>query len=294
MKSGSDPDFPGWGLTPISGTVYLVGAGPGAPDLLTVRAARLLGEAEIVFHDALIGAEILSLAPKAQLIAVGKRSGRHSTAQRFINKRLLDAARRYRVVVRLKGGDPMLFGRAHEEIEFLNAHRIAVEIIPGVTAALAASAELGVSLTQRLLARTVVFATPRTAPGATPSGWEKAVAAADTAALYMAAGEAREVSEALLRAGLAAETPVAIAENVSLAGSSVRAGTLARLAQLAEDLGGGPALVLVGKVFASLQREPQRQREEGDEPQQRPLGDGQAEEGPVDGGALTGTFDERR
>jgi uroporphyrin-III C-methyltransferase len=278
----------------VTGKVYLVGAGPGAADLLTVRAARLLGEADIVFHDALIGREILSLAGKAELIPVGKRSGKHSTAQRFINKRLLDAAQRHRIVVRLKGGDPMLFGRAHEEIEFLNSHRVAVEIIPGVTAALAASAELGVSLTQRLLARTVVFATPRTAPGATPSGWEKAVAAADTAALYMAAGEAREVSAALLRAGLPAETPVAIAENVSLAGSRVRAGTLARLAQLAEDLGGGPALVLVGKVFAALQHEPERQHQQRDEPQQRPLGDGQAEERPVDGGALTGTFDERR
>ena len=278
----------------MTAKVYLVGAGPGAPDLLTVRAARVLGEADVVFHDALIGAEILSLAPKARLIAVGKRSGKHSTAQRFINKRLLDAAQRYRVVVRLKGGDPMLFGRAHEEIEFLSSHRVPVEIIPGVTAALAASAELGVSLTQRLLARTVVFATPRTAPGATPSGWEKAVAAADTAALYMAAGEARAVSEALLRAGVPAETPVAIAESVSLAGSTLRAGALAQLAQLAEGLGGGPSLVLVGKVFAALQRQPERQREKGDETQQRPLGDGQAEERPVDDGALTGTLDQRR
>jgi uroporphyrin-III C-methyltransferase len=249
---------------------------------------------EVVFHDALIGAEILSLAPKARLIAVGKRSGKHSTAQRFINKRLLDAAQRYRVVVRLKGGDPMLFGRAHEEIEFLSSHRVPVEVIPGVTAALAASAELGVSLTQRLLARTVVFATPRTAPGATPSGWEKVVAAADTAALYMAAGEARAVSEALLRAGVPAETPVAIVESVSLAGSTLRAGALAQLAQLAEGLGGGPSLVLVGKVFAALQRQPERQREKGDETQQRPLGDGQAEERPVDDGALTGTLDQRR
>jgi len=274
------------------GTVFLVGAGPGAPDLLTVRAVRLLGEADVVFHDALIHPEVLKLCSKA--IPVGKRSGRHSTAQHFINKRLADAARRYKIVVRLKGGDPMLFGRAHEEIEYLKKNSIQVEIVPGVTAALAASAELGVSLTQRLKARTVVFATPRTAPGAAPSGWEKAVAAADTAALYMAAGEARAVREALLRAGLAAETPLAIAENVSLAGSSVRAGTLAQLPQLAEGLGGGPSLVLLGKVFAALQRQPERQRKQGDEPQQRPLGDGQAEEGPVDDGALTGTFDERR
>ena len=278
----------------MTGIVHLVGAGPGAPDLLTVRAARLLGEADIVFHDALIHPGTLALARRAEKILVGKRSGRHSTAQRFINKRLLDAAQRYKVVVRLKGGDPMLFGRAHEEIAFLQRHSIKVEIIPGVTAALAAGAELGVSLTQRLLARTVVFATPRTAKDAKPSGWEKAVAAADTAALYMAAGEAREVADALLRAGVPADTPVAIAENVSLEGAAARAGTLAELPRLAEGLGGGPALVLVGKVFAALQGQPQREAEQRHEPQQRPAGDRQAEELPVDHGALTGTLDQRR
>src|SRR5262245_35817564 len=102
----------------MSGTVFLVGSGPGAADLLTVRAARLLAEAEVVFHDALVSPEILQLI-KGEKVAVGKRSGRLSTAQRFINKQLLDAARRYKSVVRLKGGDPMLFGRAHEEIVFL-------------------------------------------------------------------------------------------------------------------------------------------------------------------------------
>src|SRR5947207_5446628 len=111
-------------------TVYLVGAGPGAVDLLTLRAARLLGEAEIVFHDALVPHAILALAPHAAKIAVGKRCGKHSTAQRFINKRLADAARKHRVVVRLKGGDPMLFGRAQEEIAYLRSHGIAVEVVP--------------------------------------------------------------------------------------------------------------------------------------------------------------------
>jgi len=127
----------------VSGTIYLVGAGPGAADLLTVRAARLLAEADIVFHDALVPEAILALAPQAEKIAVGKRSGRHSTAQQFINKRLADAARLHRIVVRLKGGDPLLFGRAQEEIDYLRAHGIRVEIVPGVTAALAAGAELG-------------------------------------------------------------------------------------------------------------------------------------------------------
>jgi uroporphyrin-III C-methyltransferase len=233
-------------------TVYLVGAGPGAPDLLTVRAVRLLGEADIVFHDALIGEEILSLAAKAELIPVGKRSGRHSTAQRFINKQLADAARRYRVVVRLKGGDPMLFGRAHEEIAFLKSKNIPVEVVPGITAALAASAELGVSLTQRLLARSVVFATPRTAAGAAPSGWEKAVAAADTAALYMAAGDAEGVRNALLAAGVRPEMPVVVAENLSQPDSAVYCGTLAQLPQLAARSSGGPALIIVGEVCREL------------------------------------------
>jgi uroporphyrin-III C-methyltransferase len=233
--------------------VYLVGAGPGAPDLLTLRAVRLLGEADIVFHDALIPEETLLLALKAKKIPVGKRCGRHSTAQRFINKRLADAARRYRVVVRLKGGDPMLFGRAHEEIAFLENKSIPVKVIPGITAALAASAELGVSLTQRLVSRSVVFATPRLASGSEPSGWEKAVAAADTAVLYMAAGDAQGVKDSLIRAGLRLDTPVALAENVSLSTSSLHAGTLAELPQLAARSGGGPALVLIGNVFAALQ-----------------------------------------
>ena len=237
----------------MSGTVYLVGAGPGAPDLLTLRAARLLGEADIVFHDALIHPDTLALACRAEKIAVGKRSGRHSTAQHFINKRLADAARRYDVVVRLKGGDPMLFGRAAEEIDFLKRNNIKVEVVPGVTAALAASAELGVSLTRRLVARSVAFATPRTAKDAEPSGWEKTVAAADTAVLYMAAGEAEAVKEALLRQGMSATTPVAVAENVSLDSSRMRCGNLAALTDLAATLEGGPALVLIGEVFAALE-----------------------------------------
>ena len=111
----------------INGTVYLVGAGPGAPDLLTVRAVKLLERADIVFHDALVRPETLALAHGARIVAVGKRCGRFSTAQRFINKQLADAARRYEVVVRLKGGDPMLFGRAQEEIDALVSALHAVE-----------------------------------------------------------------------------------------------------------------------------------------------------------------------
>src|SRR4051812_10576839 len=119
----------------MSGTVYLVGAGPGAADLLTVRAARLLGEADVVFYDALVPEEILALIKTGNKTAVGKRSGRLSTAQNFINKQLFDAAKRCQTVVRLKGGDPMLFGRAHEEISYLVRKGVQVKVVPGVTAA---------------------------------------------------------------------------------------------------------------------------------------------------------------
>lgn len=233
----------------MTGTVYLVGAGPGSPDLLTLRAARLLGEADIVFHDALVPQAVLLLSKKAILVSVGKRCGRHSTAQNFINKRLLDAARQCKVVVRLKGGDPMLFGRAQEEIAFLKKNRIRVEVVPGITAASAASAQLGVSLTRRGMSRSVVFATPRAGEGEERSAWAKAVAAADTAALYMAAHDAEAVRDELLRAGLSPETPVVVAESISLPDEKI---TTCRLSELNKVISENakPALLLFGEVFA--------------------------------------------
>ena len=230
----------------MSGTVYLVGAGPGAADLLTLRAARLLGEADIVFHDALVPHEILDLI-KGRKVPVGKRSGRFATAQHFINKQLLDAARRYRTVVRLKGGDPMLFGRAHEEITFLKRNSIRVEIVPGITAALAASAELQVSLTRRGEARSVAFVTPRVGAGERESRWVDAVLAADTAAIYMAAGEVARIAQALIDAGKPARTPVAVIERASLPDAKVSFATLGRLRGL--EAPGAPALIFVGEVY---------------------------------------------
>jgi len=231
----------------MTGTVYLVGAGPGAADLLTLRAARLLEGADIVFHDALVSREILGSCSKAVHVEVGKRSGRLSTAQDFINKRLADAARKYRVVVRLKGGDPMLFGRAHEEISYLRKKGISVVVVPGVTAALAAAAELGTSLTRRGLSRSVVFLTPRAGIGERPNPWAKAGLAADTAAIYMGAGEAESISRDLIAAGKPASTPVAVIENASLPGSTARFGTLRNLPEIARR--GGPSLILLGEVF---------------------------------------------
>jgi len=234
----------------MSGTVYLVGAGPGAADLLTLRAARLLAEAEIVFHDALVPAAILALAARAEKVAVGKRCGRHSTAQRFINKRLADAARQHRIVIRLKGGDPMLFGRAHEELSYLRARGVHVEVVPGVTAALAAAAEMRISLTRRGAARSVTFVTPRQGAGEAPNDWVRAVLAADTSALYMGAGDAAAIAKSLLVAGKRPKTPVAVVENASLPEARTVYGTLEALPVLAAQIGGGPALIVLGETLS--------------------------------------------
>lgn len=233
----------------MNGTVYLVGAGPGAPDLLTLRAARLLESADIVFHDALVNPEILALAAKAGRVAVGKRCGRHSTAQAFINKQLIDAAGKHQVVVRLKGGDPMLFGRAQEEIDALAAAGIRCEVVPGITAALAASASLKVSLTRRGIARNVAFVTPRIGKTEKASDWLGTAVSADTAVIYMGAGEAETIAQALIGRGRAASTPVAVIENTSLAAESWHFGSLAGLGGIAAKIGTGPAIIVLGEVL---------------------------------------------
>jgi uroporphyrin-III C-methyltransferase len=233
----------------VTGTVYLVGAGPGAPDLLTLRAAKLLASADIVFHDALVHPDTIALASRAEKVAVGKRCGKHSTAQRFINKRLIDAAKVHAVVVRLKGGDPMLFGRAQEEIEALEAAGVRYEVVPGVTAALAASAELGISLTQRGVARSVAFVTPRVGDGENPSEWARSLVHADAGAIYMGAGQAEAIAAALIAAGKPAATPVAVVENASLPQARTIFTTLAGLPQLAGRDIGGPAVILIGPQY---------------------------------------------
>ena len=233
------------------GKVYLVGAGPGAADLLTVRAARLLAQADIVFHDALVHPETLALAVKARKVAVGKRCSRISTDQRFINRALVEAASRHDVVVRLKGGDPMLFGRAQEEIDALMAAGVSHEVVPGVTAALAASAELGVSLTRRGMSRSVAFVTPRLGEGQASSDWVRTVVNSDTAALYMAAGQAADIAAALKAGGLAGDTPVVVVESASLPESRRVSTTLDGLS--AGRIGGsGPALVMIGRVYRAM------------------------------------------
>ena len=241
-----------------AGKVYFVGAGPGAPDLLTIRAADVLRQADIVFHDALVHPDTIALASKAERVAVGKRCGRHSTAQRFINKRLIDAARKVRIVVRLKGGDPMLFGRAQEEIAVLQAAGIEYEVVPGVTAALAASAELGVSLTQRGRARSVVFLTPRVAEGEKPNEWARTAASADTVVIYMGAGQAGVIAKALLAQGMSPTTPLVVMENATLPDSCRFKLTLRDLPSIATFGLTGPALIMLGEVYREVGAEEAR------------------------------------
>jgi uroporphyrin-III C-methyltransferase len=231
------------------GTVYLVGAGPGAPDLLTLRAAELLRRADIVFHDALVHPDTLALAEKAEKIAVGKRCGRHSTAQRFINKRLIDAAHRHAIVVRLKGGDPMLFGRAQEEIDALAQAGIEYAVVPGITAALAASAALGISLTRRGVSRNVTFITPRTGKGEEAHDWVRSALAADTCAIYMGVGEAAHIAATLIERGASPELPVVVLENASLPDQRSVALRLADLGAAASLGIAGPAVILLGEVY---------------------------------------------
>ncbi len=234
-----------------AGKVYLVGAGPGAPDLLTLRAAEVLKRAEAVFHDALVHPEVLALASRAEKFAVGKRCGQFATAQQFINKRLVDAAGKYQVVVRLKGGDPMLFGRAQEEIAALESAGVPYEIVPGVTSALAAAAEAGASLTQRGIARSVAFVTPRVGEGEAPSNWARSAAAADTAVIYMGAGQAREITAALMAAGMARDLPVLVTENATLPQVRRIALTLEELPEISHYGFSGPTLIMAGRAFAA-------------------------------------------
>jgi uroporphyrin-III C-methyltransferase len=231
------------------GIVYLVGAGPGAPDLLTLRAARLLARADIVFYDALVHPDTIALATYARKVAVGKRCGKHSTAQQFINKRLVDAAVRHAVVVRLKGGDPMLFGRAQEEIAALEAAGVRFEVVPGITAALAASAEIGISLTQRGVVRTVSLVTPRVGDGEAMNEWARSVATADAAAIYMGVGQAAAIAAALIAAGKPGATPVAVVENASLPSARAIYTTVAALPRIADASLTGPAVILIGAQF---------------------------------------------
>lgn len=192
-----------------TGKVYLIGAGPGAADLITVRGARLLGQAQVVLHDALVSPEMLSWCAQAELIEVGKRCGQRSTAQLFINRQIVDLATKFERVVRLKGGDPMLFGRADEELQALEAAGIEYEVVPGITAALAAASAIARPLTKRGVSRSVAFATQAKAADAIDV---QADVKADTIVYYMGRDQAAHIAAQLIAHGKPASTPAWVVE----------------------------------------------------------------------------------
>jgi uroporphyrin-III C-methyltransferase len=231
--------------------VMLVGAGPGAADLMTVRAMCAVEGAEALLYDALVSDEILALAPQRCLrIRTGKRSGKASMKQAEINRLMLQLASKGLKVVRLKGGDPSVFGRVGEEREYLERHGVEVEVVPGVTAASAAAAQFAFPLTHRGEARRLMLATVRVQDGdVVGEGWDAAADPETTVALYMGRDAAAPVSARLIASGRSPATPVAAVENAGRPEARLIHGTLATIAgELAQAAPEGPVVILVGEA----------------------------------------------
>ena len=238
--------------TPSHGTVYLVGAGPGDPELLTVKAHRLLGCCDALVYDSLVPREVLGLVPeRAEKHFVGKRRGHHSVPQPSTNAVLVKLAGRHRCVVRLKGGDPFLFGRGGEEAAYLTAHGIPVEVVPGVTAGIAAPAYLGIPVTHRRAGSSVTFVTgheeiDKQRPGV---DWRGLARSSDGLVIYMGLHNLARIAEELLAGGLAPETPVAVVQRGTVQGQRLLVTALGRLAAEVASAGfSSPAIVVVGEV----------------------------------------------
>ena len=230
------------------GIVHLVGAGPGDPELLTLKALRVLQEADIILYDRLVSEAVLDLARRdAERVYVGKACGRHAMPQEMIHARLIALARQGKRVVRLKGGDPFVFGRGGEEIEALAAAGIAYEVVPGVTAALGCAAAARIPLTHRDHTQSVTFVTAHLKDGNLDLDWPALARPNQTLAVYMGRGTLRAFSAALMAHGLAPQTPAALVVNGTRPDQEIHVSTLAGLADVAAS-GDGPALVVVGEV----------------------------------------------
>jgi uroporphyrin-III C-methyltransferase len=236
-----------------SGTVYLVGAGPGDPDLLTLRAARLLQGADLVVHDGLIDPAVLALAPaNAELISVAKRRAHHTLPQPEINALLVREALRGRDVVRLKGGDPFVFGRGGEEAEACRAAGVPVEVVPGVSAALGAAAAAQIPLTHRDHASIVTFVAGQ-CKGLAEQNWAGLAGKGRTLVIYMGVKTAPQIAEKLMGDGLAPDVPVAVIENAALPQMRVLRASLAGLPEMvARERVKSPAVIVIGDVAAQL------------------------------------------
>jgi uroporphyrin-III C-methyltransferase len=245
------------GAAKRAGEVWLVGAGPGDPELLTLKALRALQSADVVVHDRLTPQPILDLArADASLIDVGKRKSRHTLPQDDINNLLVALARDGKTVVRLKGGDPFVFGRGGEELEVLRAAGIKAHVVPGVTAAFAAAAGAGAPLTHRGLAQAVTFVTGHAAKDAEPDlDWASLGRGNQTVVIYMGVSTAPTIAARLIEAGRAASTPVLVTENASLADERRIVTTLGDLPVAVEGLD-GPAILIVGEVASMADAAP--------------------------------------
>jgi uroporphyrin-III C-methyltransferase/precorrin-2 dehydrogenase/sirohydrochlorin ferrochelatase len=241
-----DPETP----PAVPGRVHLVGAGPGAADLLTLRALRLIQQADVVVYDRLVGPDVLELVPpETETLFVGKMRDRHVLPQAGINQLLIHLARAGKRVVRLKGGDPFIFGRGGEELEALAAAGIPFEVVPGITAALGCAAHAGVPLTHRDHAQTLVFVTGHTMDGEVELDWPALVRPHQTVVVYMGAKAVGSLCAKLLAHGLDAETPAALIENGTYPHQRTITATVATLPGLVPvQRLLGPSLIVIGRV----------------------------------------------
>jgi uroporphyrin-III C-methyltransferase/precorrin-2 dehydrogenase/sirohydrochlorin ferrochelatase/uroporphyrin-III C-methyltransferase len=242
--------------------VFLVGAGPGDPELLTLKAARLLQVADTVLYDSLVDPRVLALAgPGARRVDVGKRCGRHSASQAEICRLLVAEARSGQRVVRLKGGDPMVFGRATEEMDALRDQGIAFEVVPGVTAATAAAAGLQRSLTRRGTARSLHFLTGHGAEGGLPAhDWVSLTKSGGTLVVYMGGETLPGLAAHLIEAGMATDMPAILIENASLPDQRALLATISTLPRLhAACAASGPVIILIGEALGEPQEAAQLQ-----------------------------------
>ncbi|MDE1466927.1 uroporphyrinogen-III C-methyltransferase [Aurantiacibacter sp. D1-12] len=234
-----------------NGTIYLVGAGPGDPDLLTLRAARLIESARLIVHDGLVDPAILDMArPEAKLVSVAKKRARHTLQQDDINALLIREAKAGHDVVRLKGGDPFVFGRGGEEMEEAHAAGVRVEIVPGISAANGAAAASGIPLTHRDAASVVSFVAGQ-CKGLSDQDWSGLAGVGRTLVIYMGVKTAPQIAEKLMADGLAPDMPLAVVENACRPEMRVLRGPLAALPDLVEvEAVKSPALIIIGDVTA--------------------------------------------
>ena len=251
LAAAIDDDGAGESSAGKSETVFLVGAGPGDPDLLTLRALHALADADVVFYDELVTPAVLDRARRgAEQVFVGKRRGEAGIGQDEINRRLVAAARAGRRVVRLKGGDPFIFGRGGEELEHLRAAGVPVVVVPGVTAALGCAAEAGLPLTFRNEAGKLAFITAQRAEEAAAIDWSSLADRQTTVVVYMGLASASAVRDGLIAAGREGQTPTAVLARGTRADSQAAVGRLDELAALASEVGEGPAILVIGEVVA--------------------------------------------